>query len=34
MFWGVSVTLPPAAQYEYGASAIATASVSLFPSVL
>src|SRR4051812_6343195 len=27
---GVNVTLPPAAQYEYGVSAMATASVRVF----
>src|SRR4051794_11602673 len=34
VLWGVTVTLPPAAKYEYGVSAIATAKVNVFPSVL
>src|SRR3954465_15171021 len=34
VLWGVTETLPPLAQYEYGVSAIATASVRLLPSVL
>src|SRR6187431_1187043 len=34
VLFGVRVTLLPEAQYEYGASAIATASVRLLPSVL
>src|SRR6478609_3625273 len=31
---GVTETLPPEAQYEYGVSSIATARVRLLPSVL
>src|SRR6188768_4496406 len=34
VLFGVRVTLPPEAQYEYGASASATASVRLLPSAL